>query len=404
MKQNENWKKTFFKIWAGQSISLITSSVVQYAIIWYITYKTQSALWLSLATLVGFLPQGILGIFIGTYIDKRNRKKIMIYSDIFIALVTLIMSIYGLFDNIPIWLILICLGLRSIGTAFHSPSLQASIPLIVPENDLLKYSGYSQSMQSLSLILSPAIAAVLYDKMSLSFIISLDVIGVLFAVGTIITSKIPKLKIKVTKVDFIKESKEGLNVIIKNKIIKNIFIISCFYILLYMPISSLFPLLTISYFEKNSFWAGIVEVTFAIGMLIGGIILAKIKIFNNKRKNIVLSILFMGVAILITGLLTKNLFAIFIILSIIMGFSGPITQGTITTIFAEQVKAEYLGRIYSNYMSLSVLVMPIGLLLSGMFADIVGINNWFIISGFLIITLALCICFSGIIFDKEKNK
>ena len=71
------------------------------------------------------------------------------------------MCIISFITNLPIWVILICLALRSIGSAFHNPSLQASIPLIVPQEKLLKYSGYSQAIQSMSLILSPAIAALL---------------------------------------------------------------------------------------------------------------------------------------------------------------------------------------------------------------------------------------------------
>ena len=210
MKNKEKWNVTFWKIYSGQAVSIITSSIVQFAIIWYITYKTGSAFWLSMASLCGFLPQGILGLFIGSYIDKRNRKKIMIISDGLIAAVSLIMCIISFITNLPIWVILICLALRSIGSAFHNPSLQASIPLIVPQEKLLKYSGYSQAIQSISLILSPAIAALLYDKFSLGSIILLDVIGAVFAIFTLAISVIPKQKTETTeKVDFIKDSKLG---------------------------------------------------------------------------------------------------------------------------------------------------------------------------------------------------
>lgn len=404
MKKREEWKKTFTKIMIGQSISLITSSIVQYAIIWYITYETNSAFWLSLSTLIGFLPQGILGLFIGSFIDRNNRKRIMIYSDSFIAFVSLIMVIYGFFNNLPIWLIFICLGLRSVGAAFHSPSLQASIPLIVPEESMLQYSGYSQSLQSLSLIISPAIAALLYGKMNLSYIILLDVIGTIIAVFTLLISNIPNPRIESQqKENFLNETKQGLKLIVNNKLVRYIFIIITIYTLLYMPISSLFPLMTVSYFEKTTFHAGVVETVFAIGMLIGGFILANTKLFRNKRKNMIISILIMGIAIFISGIVTKNMYWIFVILSFIMGFSGPITQGTITTVFAEQIDPNYLGRLYSNYMSLTVLIMPIGLLISGSLADVVKINNWFLITGMLIMTISTYMITNKISFDKEKQ-
>lgn len=399
----KNWKKTIIKIMFGQSVSLITSSIVQYAIIWYITYKTESAFWLSIATLAGFLPQGILGLFIGNYIDRNNRKKIMIYSDLFIAIISLIMVIYGTFTELPIWLILICLSLRSVGAAFHSPSLQASIPLIVPEDKMLKYSGYNQTLLSLGLIISPVIAAFLYEHISLASIILIDVLGAIVALMTLIISNIPNIKNKeAEKLSFWRETKEGIQLILKNKLVKYIFIITAIYSLLYMPINSLFPLMTISYFGKTTYHVGIIETVFSVGMLIGGLALANNKVFQNKRRNIYLSILLMGLSILASGILSNAMFLGFLVFSLIMGFTGPITQGTISTVFAEQISPNYLGRIYSNYMSLTVLIMPVGLLIAGLLVDTIKINNWFIITGLLIIFLGIYTLINKISFEKIK--
>ena len=404
MKKIEEWKKTFIKIYIGQSFSLITSSIVQYAIIWYLSYKTSSAMWLSIASLAGFLPQGILGLFIGSYIDKRNRKKIMIASDIFISFVTLVMVIYAIFEELPILLILTCLSLRSIGTAFHSPALQATLPLVVPQENMLKYSGLAQSLQSISLIVSPAIAALLYDKIDMYLILFLDVIGVMIAVITLIISKIPSPKnIDTKEVNIIKETIEGFKIIKQNKVVRTIFIISGFFILLYMPINSLFPLITTSHFKKSSFALGLIEISFAVGMLLGGLILGKEKLFKNKKRNITVSMLMIAITILITGLLPNNMFNIFIITSFFMGFSSPTLNASVSTIFAEQVKPEFLGRIYSNYMSLMVIAMPIGLLLSGLFADKIGISIWFIITGVMLLIEVFGIIVTKIKFNKQND-
>jgi DHA3 family macrolide efflux protein-like MFS transporter len=150
-----NWKKSFFTIWAGQAVSLITSAVLQMALIWYITFRTNSAAALSLASIIAFLPQAVLGPFIGVLIDRWNRKTIMIVSDLFIAAVAGVMAIIGIYGEIPVWGVMVVLGIRSIGTAFHTPSLSAVTPLIVPEDSLTKYAGFSQSLSSVSLILSP---------------------------------------------------------------------------------------------------------------------------------------------------------------------------------------------------------------------------------------------------------
>ena len=78
MEKYNNWKRKFYAIWAGQAVSLITSAILQMAIIFYLTEKTGSAMVLSMASLVGFLPYAILGPAIGVLVDRHDRKKIMI--------------------------------------------------------------------------------------------------------------------------------------------------------------------------------------------------------------------------------------------------------------------------------------------------------------------------------------
>lgn len=78
MEKYNNWKLKFYTIWAGQAVSLITSAILQMAIIFYLTEKTGSAMVLSMASLVGFLPYAVFGPAIGVLVDRHDRKKIMI--------------------------------------------------------------------------------------------------------------------------------------------------------------------------------------------------------------------------------------------------------------------------------------------------------------------------------------
>ena len=86
MTQTKNWKRPYFTILSGEAVSMVTSGILQMAIIFYLTEKTGSALVLSLATFFGFLPQAVLGPFIGVWVDRWSRKFVMIGADLFIAL------------------------------------------------------------------------------------------------------------------------------------------------------------------------------------------------------------------------------------------------------------------------------------------------------------------------------
>ena len=82
MTQNNNsWRKTYFTLLAGQAISFISSGILQMAIIFYLVAKTNSAIILTAATLIGFLPQACLGPFAGAFVDRHSRKSVMIGAD-----------------------------------------------------------------------------------------------------------------------------------------------------------------------------------------------------------------------------------------------------------------------------------------------------------------------------------
>ena len=125
----QSWKRNFFTIWTGQAISKFSSSVLQFAMIWYLTDTTESAAVVSFAVFLAFFPQAILGPISGVVIDRYNRKVIMILSDVLIALIGLVMAIAGYMGSLSTWMILAVLFLRTVGTAFHSPCMQAVTPI-----------------------------------------------------------------------------------------------------------------------------------------------------------------------------------------------------------------------------------------------------------------------------------
>jgi len=95
---NNNWKRTFAIIWSGQFFSILTSSLVNFAIIIWLSLQTGSAEILAYAAIAGMLPQILIGPFTGALIDRWNRKRIMMLADTFIALCTFILAFLFWFD------------------------------------------------------------------------------------------------------------------------------------------------------------------------------------------------------------------------------------------------------------------------------------------------------------------
>src|SRR5690606_2878574 len=155
----KTWKHTFIIIWTGQFMSLLSSSAVNFAIIIWLSLETGSAEVLAFAAISALLPQALIGPFAGVYIDRWDRKITMIAADGFIALCTLVMSALYYFGHFELIFIYVILGLRSLGSAFHMPAMQASVPLIAPESELLRVAGINQIIQSVSNIAGPALGA-----------------------------------------------------------------------------------------------------------------------------------------------------------------------------------------------------------------------------------------------------
>lgn len=387
----QHWKAKFLLLWSGQAVSLLTSSILQMAIVWYLTQETGSAAVLTTATLVGFLPQAILGTFIGVFIDRHDRKRIMILADLCIALLGLILAASSLFGQIPIWLIMVVLCLRSVGSAFHFPALQAVTPSIVPKDELMRYSGYAQSFESLSMIISPAISAILFSIWNLNAIILLDVAGALLAVLAFCFVKIDKVDHTAKTSEnphLLRETLDGLRILRQTKGMTALIIIDATYALVYFPIGTLYPLITMNYFGGGVAESGTVEVIFSIGSLLGSLLLGWFGNRISKMGTISKSIAIYGIGLIFTGMLPPSGLQIFMILSIVMGITVPLYHGTQTAILQIKIREDYLGRIFSLSSSVSMITMPFGLVVSGLFADKIGLQNLFFAAGIFTVILA----------------
>lgn len=389
---NTNWKRTFYILWAGQAVSVLTSSVLQMALIWYLTAITQSAFILSMASLAGFLPSAVLGTVAGTLVDRMDRKTVLIVADLFIALVSLIIAVVSFYSSLPVWLVIAVLAVRSIGTAFHTPAISAVAPLIVPTEQLTKCAGYTQSLQTIGYIAGTAVAGVLYPIWSISGMVALDIAGAVIASLAVALIRIPKPeKAEETRSDtsFWIEMKEGYSIVKQDKGVFALIWIAAAFTLLYSPINALFPLMSLDYFEGTTLQASVAEIAFSAGMIIGGIILGLWGGFKNRGIGISISIALMGVPVFISGLLPQNGFWGFAFLCVIMGISGPFYNGPVTALMQERIAADYLGRVFGLYGSAASLAMPVGLIISGFFADGIGVNKWFLITGILIVFISV---------------
>ncbi|MFL2079782.1 MFS transporter [Marinilactibacillus psychrotolerans] len=390
--KSENWIRKFIAIYTGQFFSIISSAAVQFSIIWWLTDSTGgSPLVLTMAGLAGFLPQALVGPFAGTVTDRYSRKLMMILADMTVALGSLLLFITMYFNEPSIPLVIVILVIRSLATAFHMPAMQASIPLLAPEEHLTKVAGWGQMVSSISNIAGPALGMSLLAVSSLEWVLMLDVFGAVIASSILLFIHIPRVSRTEDGVSgsFITEMKEGYHAIVKHPVVLKLTITMTIVAMLYIPLGTYFPLMTRNHFEKGVVEAGIVEVMFAIGLILGSSLLGVLGDRFDKIKTMAAGMLLMGIALFISGIVSPSLFILFIVMAGLVGLSGPLFSAPFYAFIQTEIQPHLLGRVFSFVTSLSLLVTPIGYVVAGFLIELTSVASLFSIIGILIVINAV---------------
>jgi len=378
----QDWKRVFTIIFTGQLFSTLSSYVVGYAVIFWLSVETRSAEVLAYATIASLLPQMVLGLFTGVLVDRWNRKRTMIFADLFIALCTLLLASLFWITEPKIFYVYLLLVLRSAGMAFHVPAMQASVPLLAPQDKLMRIAGINNMIHSVSTIASPALAALLISLFELQWILLIDVAGAIIGISTLLIVHIPDPeKAEKTNPHLGRELLEGLREIYSKPGLLWLFILALSAMFFIMPVAALFPLMTLDHFQGTTYMMSIVEIAWGIGMLIGGAIIGYKRLNNYKVVLINLTYMVLGLTFLFSGILPPSGFAWFAAITVLGGVTMTIYSGSFTVILQTMVEPTALGRVFSLYSSVTLLPSMIGLLATGYIADTIGIGNAFIVSG-----------------------
>ncbi len=401
---NANWKKPFAIIYAGQLFSILGSSAVQFAIIWWLTVKTESAVTLTTASIVAFLPFIFPGPLAGVWVDRYNRRTVMMLADGLVALSSAVLGVVFLLnDSPPIPFIYAILFVRGLGSAFHSPAMQAAIPMLVPADKLVQAGGWGNMVASVSSMLGPVLGAALMAFAPISSIMLVDIAGAVFAIICLLFVKIPSLPQSGEKAHIFTDMKHGVRAILANKPLASAFFPVMLVNVLYMPLGSLYPLLVRVHFHGTATAASITELTFAAGLLISSIIIG---IFGGIKKRflmISLSIASLGIFSTLGGLLPPGAIGVFFVASFFMGACGTFMQVPLMAYVQESIAPEVMGKVMSFFMTAMSLAMPVGLVLAGPLSEKIGVDNWFFYSGIALAAVSILFYAVTAKYDPKRS-
>jgi DHA3 family macrolide efflux protein-like MFS transporter len=403
--------KVNFKLFLfGQFFSGLTSMIVQYALIWYLTKEYESAAILSISTILGILPMVILGMFSGGIIDRFNRKSILMLSDIFVAFFALMLFISGIFQkDLPLALVFLALFVRSSGQAFQKPTIQAMIPTLVAESDLTRANGQVSATEAINVVLAPIISATLFTFFDIHQLMLFDILGAIIGCSILLKITIPKLTTApLEKSTPFQDVRFGFKAVWRITAVRNLTMLVLFFNLMVMPCASFFPLMTTQYFHGTIGQVGLVETCFGVGMVLGSVLIGSGGGFKDRIKMMACTFLMLGVLFFPIAFLPRVFlgFVAFIGLSISAAIGFPVVNASLMSLLQQTYPPETLGRIMAILMSLSQLAVPLGLLVSTPIAENIGVNMTFITASFACLICGLACFWNKTIrqYDKKLNE
>ena len=184
----------FTLVWLGQLVSLMGSSLTEFALGVWVYQHTGSVTQLALSYLFAYLPQIALSPLAGALIDRWDRRSCMIISDAGAAFGSFALTILLFADRLMIWQIWLILGISSFFKAFYLPAYDATIALLVPKKQLNRANGMVQISKATARIISPMIGGILLVTTQLSNVLLIDCMTFLFSLVILLLVRFPRLR------------------------------------------------------------------------------------------------------------------------------------------------------------------------------------------------------------------
>jgi len=386
---NNDTFKSYMFFWSGQLVSMLGSMVVFFVLTFWIADVYGDPMISAFASFLFVIVMTVCLPIAGVVADRVNKKKLIIIVDSSQALATFFLILLFRFGMANIWVAYIFISLRSVFQAFHVPTVNAIIPTMVPKDKLSRINGINFLFSGVVQFFAPFIAAILLMFLSIYMIFWVDIITFFIALVPLVLITIPSVKKiskseeAVKKVSFIREFKVGLKtlMIIPGLIIMTV--LSMLLNFLIRPVDSLMALFIIDVHGGGAPHIAFSEMVFTGGMIAGAIITSIKKNWNNKIRVIFISISVALTGYMIFAVAPPGSFLIIGLGGVILGFNLPIINSLYQTFLQTTVPADKMGRVSSIDQTLGSAISPLGSLLAGPLALILGIPALFFYCGLI---------------------
>jgi DHA3 family macrolide efflux protein-like MFS transporter len=378
--------RSFLLVWLGQTVSLIGSGISSVAIVWWVWIETGSIVLMATVAIASTIPRLIAGPFAGAYVDRWDRRRVMLVLDAIAGVVTAAIASLLAFNALQVWHLYAFTGIVGFGAIFHATALLASVANLVHKEQLSRANSLMQLSHGTSGVFGPAIGGVLIAFVGVSLTLWVDVATFFFAAAMLLIVAFPSPRVKADKT-VLHDIATGFGFLRRRPALVTLlglFAVTNFFI---APLIILLPVVASETLNLGAEGFGFLFSSLSVGLVGGTVILAAVKLRQHFGLYIIVAIVGFGAAYVLFG--WSTFFVLSIAGLVAMGLAVSLASISSATVFQREVPLELQGRVFSARAVVATGLQPISLAAVGVLAEGLGPQTILIGSGALIVVVGL---------------
>lgn len=359
----------FTVIWFGQIVSLMGSSLTNFALGIWLYQDTGSVTQFALISVLETIPPIVLSPIAGALADRWDRRWVMIISDSGAGICTFVFVLLFAIDRLETWHIYIITAFSSTFSTFQLPAYRAATTLIVPKHRLERANGMLELGESFEQLISPILAGVLLTNIKLQGILFIDFLSFVFSLVTLLCVRFPRPKTIITtkrsKSSLLSDISYGWNYIIARRGLLGLMIFFAVINFGEGVVQILFTPLILSFASPTAL--GIIMFIAGIGTILGSLVMVTYGGPQRKINSLFVFQLLGGMCILAAGLRTS--LPLFGLAAFLFFFGEPISGIATQVILQKKVALDVQGRVFALMGGISEVSVPFAYIVAGPLAD-----------------------------------
>lgn len=373
--------RSFTLLWIGQLVTEMGTSLTALAAAIYVYQITGSALNMSIMMMVSAAPSLILGLIAGVFVDRYDRKRIMIAADLIRA--ALILAIPFLLPSNLAWLYVLVMLSAAVGQ-FFNPAHSAVLPEIAAEDELNAANSLMAISSFGALVMGYALAGLITNSYPIEWVFYIDALTFLVSATCISLARIPHIKTEgVTSLGNVVDNlRAGIGVIHKTHILSSLFLV-------FLPVFVVFGFsnalrlpFSLNVLNATSFEYGMIESITLVGFVFASLLMARLGDRLREGQWIALSFIAMGITGTVFAFLTSVPLALLVIF--IEGFVNAPSVIARSLVIQRYTPRDARGRVFSAFFVMRDTMFMVGMAFAGL-ADLLDVRVLYLSSGLVLL-------------------